>query len=87
MKKATGIIIIIFCSLFIFGNLPNLALSVGRIFGFIYLIFSGKKSGASSEQLAVLLGHAVGVIMMYVIFVFGLRYGIRKVRSAAEEKK
>jgi len=87
MKKATGIIIIIFCSIFILSGLPGLALALGRICGFVYLVFSGKTSGAGPEKLAILIGHAVGVIVMNVIFILGLRYGIRKVRSTSGNEK
>ena len=81
MRKTTGIIIIVFCSIFILSGLPSLALALGRMCGLVYLMISGKASGAGPEKLAMLIGHAVGVIVMYVIFIQGIRYGIKKFKS------
>ncbi|MFH1093905.1 MAG: hypothetical protein V1739_07110, partial [Candidatus Omnitrophota bacterium] len=59
--------------------------ALGRLVGFVYLMLSGKTSGTGPEKLAMLIGHTIGVIVMYMIFIQGLRYGIRQFRSTPDK--
>jgi len=85
-EKITGITIVIFFILLMLASLPRLALSLGRIAGIIYACVTGN-AGLEATEMAMKFGESVGVIVMYVICIFGIKYGVRKLKKEENNKK
>ena len=80
-----GVGIIAFCGLLILAGLPKLAKSLGTIVGVSYGFITGTLAEMDAYTMSRLLGHATAVLILHIIYIFGLIYGIKKVKSSNKE--